>query len=133
MKIEELEGIGPTYATKLTNIGITTVETFLQKGATATGRHDIATTTGINETVIRNLINAADLMRVNGIGKQFAELLEASGVDSVPELATRTPDNLLAKLTEVNATKKLANRTPTLAVIQQWVEEAKTLPTIVTH
>ena len=133
MKITELEGIGPVYGQKLTDAGITTVEDFLTKGATAQGRTQIATTTGISETVIRDLVNAADLMRVNGIGKQFAELLEASGVDSVPELATRVPENLLTKLKEINQTKNIANRTPTLAVVTEWVEEAKTLPRIVTH
>ena len=49
------------------------------------------------------------------------------------ELATRRPDNLHAKLEEVNTAKGLVRRTPTAAEVEKWVAEAKTLPQKVTH
>jgi predicted flap endonuclease-1-like 5' DNA nuclease len=133
MQIMELEGIGPVYGEKLAGAGVKTVEELLQHGASANGRESLANATGISEKIIRDLVNAADLMRIDGIGPQYAEMLEASGVDSVPELAQRNPENLATKLAEVNAAKNLANRTPGESEVKRWIDEAKDLPRIVTH
>lgn len=133
MNIIELEGIGPAYGEKLAQAGVQTVEELLQKGASANGREALASSTGISEKVIRDLVNAADLMRITGVGPQYAELLEAAGVDSVPELAQRNASNLAQAMMATNAAKNLANRTPSESEIQKWVEEAKSLPRIVTH
>lgn len=70
----------------------------------------------------------ADLFRITGVGQEFAELLEAAGVDTVPELAQRNAANLTSNMEEVNETKKLTRRTPSLKEVEKWVEEAKTLP-----
>ena len=55
-------------------------------------------------------VNHADLCRIKGIGGEYSELLEAAGVDSVPELANRNVDNLTAKMAEVNVEKELVRR-----------------------
>ncbi|WP_457570075.1 DUF4332 domain-containing protein [Desulfurobacterium sp.] len=132
-KITEIEGIGSTYAEKLAQIGITSVEELLEKGATAKGREEIAEKTGISKKVILNWVNRADLMRVKGIGEEYADLLEAAGVDSVPELARRNPENLYQKLKEVNEQKKLVRQIPSVKQIEKWIEQAKELPKKVTH
>ena len=75
----------------------------LRRGATRRGRAELVEATGIAIELIMKWINSADLFRVLGVGKQFAELLEAAGVDTVPELAQRNPVNLFNKLSEVNA------------------------------
>ena len=67
-------------------------------------------------------------MRINGVGPQFSELLEAAGVDTVKELRNRVPANLQAKLEEVNAVKNLVNRVPALAEVEKMVAQAKELP-----
>jgi hypothetical protein len=72
-------------------------------------------------------------MRINGVGSEYSDLLEAAGVDTVKELATRRADNLFAKMEEVNAAKKLVRRTPTQAEVEKWIAEAKTLPAKVSH
>jgi predicted flap endonuclease-1-like 5' DNA nuclease len=133
MKITEIEGIGPSYGDKLAAAGVDTVAELLEKGASAKGREELAAASGISEKMIRDWVNMADLMRINGVGKQFAELLEAAGVDSVPELAQRKPENLAKKMEEVNEAQNLANRTPSETEVTRWVEEAKTLPRVVTH
>ena len=69
-----------------------------------------------------------DLARVKGIGSEYADLLEASGVDTVVELAKRKPDNLLARMDEVNTAKKLVRKVPTLAQVEDWVKQAANLP-----
>ncbi len=127
-KLSTIEGIGEVYEGKLNELGIRSVEALLQAGSTKKGRIDLAEKTGLSEKLILKWVNHADLFRINGIGGEYAELLEASGVDTVVELAGRRPDNLTAKLAEVNQEKKLVRRVPVLSQVERWVEEAKTLP-----
>ena len=76
----------------------------------------------------------ADLFRVKGIGAEYAELLKKSGVDTVKELRNRNPENLLAKMTEVNSTgPQLVRALPSLKMVESWVTLAKELPPMVTH
>lgn len=131
--IKTVEGIGPSYESKLKDLGISTTEELLEKGATKKGRKTIAEECGISEKLILKWVNHTDLFRIKGIGPQYAELLEASGVDTVPELATRKPENLLLKMTEVNEDKKLVRGLPVLKQVEKWITQAKELPKIVKH
>ena len=131
--IQSIEGIGPAYQEKLKSAGISTVESLLEKGATTGGRKEIATNSGLGEGVILDWVNMADLFRVNGIAGQFAELLKASGVDTVKELRTRNAENLHAKLTEVNTAKSLTKVVPNLDKVQNFIEQAKGLDPKVTY
>jgi predicted flap endonuclease-1-like 5' DNA nuclease len=131
--IIEIEGIGDTYATTLRNAGVSTTEALLERGATPKGRDDLAEITGISDRLILKWVNHADLFRINGVAGEYAELLEAAGVDTVPELAQRNAANLTAAMTEVNTAKNLVRRTPTEAQVAAWVAEAKTLPRKVSY
>ncbi|MDL2223999.1 DUF4332 domain-containing protein [Bacteroidales bacterium OttesenSCG-928-M06] len=132
-KIEEIEGIGPVLGEKCRQAGVTTTDKLLEVGAKKKGRKELAEATGISEAKILKFVNMADLFRITGVGQEFSELLEAAGVDTVPELAQRRPDNLTAKMEEVNAEKKLTRRTPSLAEVEKWVAEAKTLPRVIEY
>jgi predicted flap endonuclease-1-like 5' DNA nuclease len=132
-KISEIEGIGPSYSEKLANAGVTTVENLLEAGATKAGRKKLATDSGIDEAKILDWVNMADLFRVKGIGPQFAELLKASGVDTVKELKNRNADNLYAKLVEVQAEKKLTRAVPAQSQVADFIEQAKSLNPIITY
>jgi predicted flap endonuclease-1-like 5' DNA nuclease len=131
--IEDIEGIGAAHATKLRDMGISTVEKLLERGATPKGRDDIASGTGISEKQVLRWVNHADLFRIKGVGAEFAELLEAAGVDTVPELAQRSPANLTKALQEVNEKKKLTRRVPSESMVSDWVSEAKTLGRSITY
>jgi predicted flap endonuclease-1-like 5' DNA nuclease len=131
--INEIEGIGSAYAAKLKDAGIATTEQLLDKGAAPKGRAELASSTGASAKLILEWVNHVDLARIKGIGWEYADLLEAAGVDTVPELAQRNADNLHAKLSEVNTAKKVVRRLPTLDQLRAWVEEAKTLPRIITY
>lgn len=124
-KIEEVEGIGPTYGKKLAAAGVATTGALLKAGATRAARGKLAEATGISDKLILEWCNLADLMRVNGIGKQFAELLEAAGVDTIKELRKRNAANVAAKMKEVNDAKKLARSTPSESMVARWIEAAK--------
>ena len=132
-KVEEIEGVGPAIAEKLATAGVSSVEELLEKGGSKAGRVALAEATGVAETNILKFVNHADLFRINGVGPQFAELLEAAGVDSVAELAQRNAENLAVKLKETNDAKNLANSTPSEGAVSKWIEEAKSLPKAVTH
>ena len=131
--IVDIEGIGKVYAAKLEAAGITTVESLLERGATPKGRQDLAEQTDIGDKLILEWVNLADLFRIKGIGEEFSDLLEEAGVDTVPELAQRNPENLHSKLVEVNEAKKLVRRVPGLSQVQDWVAQAKELPRVVTY
>jgi predicted flap endonuclease-1-like 5' DNA nuclease len=132
-KLADIEGIGEAYAAKLEAAGVTSLEDFLKKCADKKGRKAMAEKTGISEKLILNWVNRADLARIKGVSTQYADLLEAAGVDSVPELAQRNPDNLQAKMAEVNEAKKLVRKVPTASQVADWVAQAKELPRVVTH
>ena len=132
-KLVEIEGIGETYATKLESAEIKSLEVLLQKGSTKKGRKELEDATGISGKLLLRWINMADLFRVKGIGEQYSDLLEAAGVDTVPELAQRKPENLHGKMVEVNESKNLVRATPSLSAVEKWVAEAKELPRVVTY
>jgi predicted flap endonuclease-1-like 5' DNA nuclease len=127
-KLTTIEGIGEAFEAKFVEVGIKSVEALLEVGATKKGRIDLAEKSGISEKLVLKFVNHADLFRIKGIGGEYAELLEAAGVDTVVELAGRRPDNLTAKLAEVNEEKKLVRRVPVLKEVEKWVEQAKELP-----
>lgn len=131
--LAKIEGIGPTYAEKLKKTGITTTQALLEKGATVNGRHEIAEMTGISEEKVLRWVNLSDLFRVKGIGEEYSDLLEAAGVDTVPEMAQRNPKNLYEMLTTVNEEKNFVRQVPSQTTIEAWIENAKTLPKIIKY
>lgn len=133
MKIIEIEGVGPAYASKFAAAGVETTDDLLNAGASKSGREKLAEATGMSESMIRDWVNMCDLMRLSGVGKQYSDLLEAAGVDSCAELAQRNAENLHAKLTEVNTAKNLTNRAPSMPEVEKWIAEAATKPKVVTH
>lgn len=132
-KIVEIDGIGEAYAAKLLEAGIETTSALLEKGASSKGRQELAGKTGVSEKLILRWVNHADLFRVKGIGAEYAELLEAAGVDTVPELAQRNPENLFLKLSAANEDRKRVQKLPAQSQVNKWVEEAKALPRIIAY
>jgi len=132
-KLASIQGIGEATETKLNTAGVTSVDDLLEKGASPQGREELATKSGLPAAQILKFVNYADLFRIKGIAGQTAELLEAAGVNTVPELAQRNPANLAAKLKEVNDEKKLTGKVPAEKQVGEWIEAAKTLPKKVTY
>lgn len=132
-KLSEIEGIGPVFAAKLEAAGIKGQAQLLAAGATPQGRKELAERCELSGKLIMKWTNRADLARVKGIGEEYADLLEESGVETVPELAQRRPDNLYQKMVAVNAEKKLVRSLPTESAVAKWVEQAKSLPRAVNY
>jgi predicted flap endonuclease-1-like 5' DNA nuclease len=132
-KIIDIEGIGDVYAEKLMAAGINKVSELLDKCAAPKGRKELAEATGITEKLILKWTNHADLFRINGVGPQFAELLEAAGVDTVKEFRHRVAENLQPKLVEVNDQKNICNRVPAVSEVQKMIDQAKELEPRMTY
>jgi len=132
-KVEEIEGIGPALGEKLRAAGINTVDKLLEKAATKKQRQSLAEETGISEKQILKFTNMADLFRLNGVGQEYAELLEVAGIDTVPELAQRNAANLTAKMEEVNEAKNLTRKTPSVLEVEKWIAQAKELPRVIEY
>ena len=132
-RIQEIEGIGPSYASKLAKSGITSTKHLLDQCASAKGRKAVAQATGVDEARLLKWANMADLMRVAGVGEEYSELLEAAGVDTVKELKHRNAENLVAKMEEVNAARKLVRQRPSVKQVAKWIDQAKSLPALISH
>ena len=132
-KIEEVEGIGPTYGAQLKEAGINDTDDFLKLCCDAKGRKEAAEKTGISEKMLLTWANMADLMRVNGVGKQYAEILHAAGVDTIKELRTRNAANLTEAMKKVNDEKNLANANASETSVQDWIDKAKEMEPLITH
>jgi predicted flap endonuclease-1-like 5' DNA nuclease len=134
MNIVDIEGIGPKYAAALLAAGINTTDDLLREGGSASGRDRLERETGISGTLILEWVNHADLMRLDGVGSEYADLLEAAGVDSCAELARRNAVNLAQTFQEVDAARpNWIRRIPSEETISGWIEQAKSLDRAVSH
>jgi predicted flap endonuclease-1-like 5' DNA nuclease len=127
-KLVDVEGIGPANAAKLEQAGVATPEDLLEKGGTRAGRERLAEATGLSAAHLLKWVNRVDLSRVKGVNTQYADLLEAAGVDTPKELARRNAEHLHAQLSSVNASKKLVRELPHMSQLAKWIDEAKALP-----
>lgn len=132
-KVIDIEGVGEKFAAQLEAVGIAKASQLLEKCAKPAGRKALAEQTGISDKLILKWANHCDLFRIDGVGPQFAELLEAAGVDTVKEFGHRVAANLAAKMEEVNAEKKLTRRVPTVDMLQKMIDEAKTLEPVMSY
>lgn len=133
--IESIDGIGPKYGAKLRKIGCSSPSKLLKDGATRKGRKQISLEAKIKESVVLRCVNMADLFRIKGVASQYAELLEAAGVDTVKELRRRKAKNLHQAMRETNAKRRrmIVRQLPTVTMVANWIDQAKKLKPIVTY
>ena len=123
--------INTADAAKLQAVGVEKVSSLYKTAATPQGRLELSNQSGLSVDEILVMEKKLDLMRVKGVGPKYATLLVASGIDSVPELGTRNPANLLARMTEVNTAEQIVANLPSEAEVTAWVAQAKTLPKVI--
>ncbi|HEX3265382.1 MAG TPA: DUF4332 domain-containing protein [Candidatus Limnocylindrales bacterium] len=134
MRIEDVEGIGPSFADRLAGAGVSTTDDLLREAGSSNGRERLAAASGISAGQLLKWANHVDLMRLKGVGAEFAELLEAAGVDSPAELAQRNAANLAQTFDELDAARpNTVRRVPNEAMIAGWIAEAKTMERKVSH
>jgi predicted flap endonuclease-1-like 5' DNA nuclease len=134
MKLEEIEGIGPELARRLQEAGVETTEGLLDRGGSSSGRAALAAASGIREQDILKWVNHVDLMRIDGVGSEYSDLLEAAGVDSCAELAQRNAANLAQTFQEIDAARpNWIRRIPSEEMVAAWIAQAERLDKVVSH
>ncbi|CAL8967636.1 hypothetical protein RHODGE_RHODGE_00662 [Rhodoplanes serenus] len=131
--IAELDTVVPGIAVALKAAGIRTTARLLEAAKTPKGRKTLAERTGLSPQCLLRVANYADKMRIKGVGEDYAELLEAAGVDTVRELKYRNPANLAKRMAEVNRQRKLVRTLPSEKAIERWIEAAKDLPVKISY
>ncbi|MEE9352672.1 MAG: DUF4332 domain-containing protein [Thiotrichaceae bacterium] len=131
--IEAIEGVGIVYGKRFRNINVNFVDTLLNKGKDSAGRKSLTERTDINKDLILTWVNHADLFRIEGVEGDYAELLEASGVDTVKELRHRNANNLTLKMASINKTKRLAPKAPEETEVTDWIAQAGKLQPMLTY
>ncbi len=132
-RLREIEKIGEQNAKKLREAGILSIQALLDKGGSPQGRRLLAKATGIQEKDLLVWINNADLLRIRGIGEEYAELLENAKVNSVGNLAQCSPVDLHRMLLTANERINLVRQIPSLNQVKHWIEQAKQLPQVIRH
>jgi hypothetical protein len=131
--LTEIPNIGPDDVERLKEAGIRTTIRLLDSAKGPRERKRLAEKTGLNEKRILSLANAADRMRIKGVGGDYSSLLQAAGVDTVKELKYRNPGRLARAMAEANAKRKLARVLPSDRAVVRWIEQAKRIGLKITY
>jgi predicted flap endonuclease-1-like 5' DNA nuclease len=131
--ITDINGIGPLAAEKLKKVGIRTAAKLLEAAKSAKGRKTLAAEIGVDERTILRWANLVDRMRIKGVGEDYAQLLQAVGVDTVKELKHRNVAKLASAMREANKKNKLVRLLPSEGRVRRWVDHAKQLPLKITY
>ena len=129
----KIEGIGEHYAEKLAQAKIGSTQILLKRCSTRQGRKEIAKECGVSTKKLLDFVNRADLFRIRGVGEEYSDLLEASGVDTVPELATRNAAHLHEQMLKVNMKKHLVRRPPAKKFVEKWIQKAGKLERVIEY
>jgi predicted flap endonuclease-1-like 5' DNA nuclease len=124
-RIDQVAGISHKDATKLRKAGVRTSTGLIENAADRKGRAELAAATGLDARDIQVWVNHSDLLRVRGVGAEYAELLTAAGVDTLRDLRRRNPTALLAKIIGLNGSSRVVRRLPTESMVEVWIEAAK--------
>jgi predicted flap endonuclease-1-like 5' DNA nuclease len=131
--IVDIEGIGPILAKRLKELGVRSTTALLKRGRNPNGRKALAYAINVEESKLLKWVNHADLFRVRGVGSEYSDLLEAAGVDTVPELRQRNPASLYEDLVRTNEVSRLVRKLPSAEQVAEWVEQAKSLPRVIEY
>jgi predicted flap endonuclease-1-like 5' DNA nuclease len=126
--VETIEGIGKGYGRRLKEGGIPTVEDLLEAAATDEGVARLCALTDEEPSVVHAWAIMADLMRIRGLGGQWAELLWRAGVTSVQDLAGRDPAPLVERMARVNEEEHRVHELPGEGRVREFIVAAGELP-----
>jgi hypothetical protein len=131
--LTDIDGIDRETATILKSAGIRSSKSLLEGAATARGRKQLAKRTKLPEKQLLQWANVAHFMSIRGVSREYADLLQKSGVDTVKELKYRNPAKLVAAMAEANKARKLVRVLPSERRVVSWIDHAKKLPPKITY
>jgi len=121
--IEEIEGIGPAFGKRFRGIGINTTcdlaNAYLRdNGASKKASKKL----DINLDAIKSWASMADLMRISGVGGQFAEIIQTVGISSRDALRKANAKTLYNKMEEYNAQHSIVPEVPSQTMVESWIK-----------
>lgn len=131
-RIDEVVGVSLKDATKLRKAGIKTSQGLIENASTRKARTELAGRTGIVPRSLQTWVHHADLLRVKGVGGEYAELLVAAGVETIRDLRRRNATALLAKIISMNGADKVVRRLPTESMLNGWIDSAREIEPSIT-
>ncbi len=131
--IESIEGIGQGFGKRLKADGISTTEALLQLCTSDAGIERVCKCVDLDENTVRNWGTMADLMRIKGLGGQWAELMWRAGVSSVQDLAQREIEPLRARMREVNEEEHRVAELPGEKRVTKFIADAASLDAILSN
>jgi hypothetical protein len=132
-RLSAVGDIQAQFAQKLEMTGIRGTATFLQMGATPLGRRQLAEMMGVDECLVFDWLNHADMLRIKGVGCEYADLLVAAGVETIDELARQNVDHLMMAMSTVNESYGLVKRLAGRSQVKGWIEQAHRLPRVLIY
>jgi hypothetical protein len=123
-RIDQVAGIDHRQATRLRKAGVRTSKALTVFAATRRGRTQLAKETGLSPQDLQVWVHHADLLRVKGVGAEYASLLVEAGVDTLRDLRRRNPTALLAKIISMNGSQRVVDRLPTESMVVGWIAAA---------
>lgn len=126
-RIDQVAGVEQKTATKLRKVGVRTSRALIEEASTRRGRTELSKFTGASPKDLQLWVHHADLLRVRGVGAEYADLLVAAGVDTLRDLRRRNPTALLAKIIGLNGSERVVSRLPTEAMVENWISAAADL------
>ena len=125
VEIKSISIITPDLAQKLSEIDIKTATDLIERCSTKERQKEVANLLRVENHIIANWIVVAELMNVPGVKATDSALLNKTGVNSIEELANKTPQILSNQMAQANQVDKLTQETPAPEVVANWISAAK--------
>lgn len=125
--IRDIDELDDMAVKALKRLGIRTTAALLEAAKDSKGRKTLAASTGLDEQFLLRCANMADYLRINGVGKDYANLVRAAGVDTVRELKHRNAKRLFDAMRRANEERRVVKFMPSERTVERWIEEAKLL------
>ena len=118
----DVEGIGPVFAEKLKQVGVETTTRLCYEDA-----EDLAQRIGTEPKRVRTWQSMAELMKVSGIGGQYAEALARAGIEGIGELKRRSANAIADQVNDYLAglDNNVLGSKITARRVEGWQEAAK--------
>jgi predicted flap endonuclease-1-like 5' DNA nuclease len=127
VKLTDIHGMDPNLEERLRDMGIRTPEALLRSCPNGAGSLRISLQTGVAREKIQTLVAQADLIRLRGIGVEYARMLVATGVRSIEEMAGKDPATLADALLEQHVLDGASGQPPSERQVARWVRQAQSV------
>ncbi len=122
--VEDLEGIGPVYGERLRAAGIHSTARLSYESAEA-----VAKAAQVPVKTAQQWQSMVELMKIKGVGPQYAEALTRAGVKDIASLKRRKPDAIASQVTKYldSLDTTVVGKAVTPKRVESWQAAAKSM------